>query len=215
MIEHKSVEIRCKGLDDASGSVELYAAVFGNVDRAGERIEPGAFKNLPQFVNSGWLAVNHDWSKLPVAMVESASQDGKGLLVRAKFHSTPEAQAVRTTVRERLAAGKSVSASIGYKVLSDARVNVGGKSVRSLKAIDLFEASIVAVGCNPEAGVIGAKGRSGRASTAEVLALHDQFLALSVKYDPGLRQALRAAGPSPEARLYRQFLAIQAKYGRP
>lgn len=198
MIEHKSFDVEWKGLDGDSGSVELYAAAFGNVDRANERIEPGAFKNLAQFVADGWLAVNHDWNRLPIAMVEDASQDGKGLLVRAKFHSTPDAQAVRTTVRERLAAGKSVKASIGYKVLDDAKVDVDGKSVRSLKAIELYEASIVQVPCNPAAGVIGAKS----------LMTLDELSSLIGEYKAG--RVLSAANRATLARLYEQHAAALA-----
>jgi HK97 family phage prohead protease len=157
MIEHKSFDVECKGLGDDSGSVEFYAAAFSNVDRAGERIEPGAFKNLDGFKSGGWLAVNHDWSRLGVATIEDAVQDAKGLRITAHFHSTADAQAVRTTIKERIARGKSVKASIGYKVLEDEDVKLDGKSVRSLKAIDLYEASIVNVPCNPEAGVVAAK----------------------------------------------------------
>lgn len=157
MIEHKSFDVEWKGLADDSGSVELYAAAFNNVDRAGERIEPGAFKNLDGFKSGGWLAVNHDWSRLGVATIEDAVQDAKGLKITAHFHSTPDAQDVRTKIKERLDRGKSVKASIGYKVLEDEDVKLDGKSVRSLKSIDLYEASIVNVPCNPEAGAIGAK----------------------------------------------------------
>lgn len=157
MIEHKSFDVECKGLDDAAGTVDFYAAAFSNVDRANERIEPGAFKNLDKFMAEGFIAVDHDWKQLPIATVEHAEQDLKGLRVRAHFHSTPHAQAVRTTIKERISRGKSVKASIGYQVIEDEDVKLDGKSVRSLKAIDLYEASIVNVPCNPAAGVVSAK----------------------------------------------------------
>ena len=117
MIEHKSFDVECKGLDDEAGTVELYAAAFGNVDSANEVIQPGAFKNLNDFVDTGWLAVNHDWDRLPIATIDGAEQDAKGLKVKAHFHSTPEAQAVRTTIKERLARGKSVKAC--YRLQGD------------------------------------------------------------------------------------------------
>ena len=56
-------------------------------------------------------------------------QDSVGLKVSGAFHSTEEAQAVRTVVRERLAAGKAVKCSIGYSV-DDAAVETRG-GVRS------------------------------------------------------------------------------------
>jgi HK97 family phage prohead protease len=156
-IEHKSFDVECKGIEDESGTVELYAAVFGNVDRTGEVIQPGAFKSLDKFVREGWIAVNHNWDGLGVATIDEAGQDTKGLRIKARFHSTPEAQAVRTTIRERIARGRSVKASIGYKVLEDEQVKMDGKSVRSLKSIDVFEASIVNVPANPLAEASHAK----------------------------------------------------------
>lgn len=198
MIEHKSFDVEWKGLADESGSVELYAAAFGNVDRANERIEPGAFKNLDEFVGSGWLAVNHDWNRLPIATVDHATQDGKGLKITAHFHSTPDAQAVRTTIKERLDRGKSVKASIGYKVLDDEDITLDGKSVRSLKAIDLYEASIVNVPCNPAAGVIGAKS----------MMTLDEFHGLVAEYKAG--RVLSAANRATLARLHSQHAAALA-----
>lgn len=198
MIEHKSFDVEWKGLADDSGSVELYAAAFGNVDRAGERIEPGAFKNLDGFKSGGWLAVNHDWSRLGVATIEDAVQDSKGLKITAHFHSTPDAQAVRTTIKERIDRGKSVKASIGYKVLEDEDVKADGKSIRSLKSIDLYEASIVNVPCNPEAGVIGAKS----------LMTIDELRDLVAEYKSG--RVLSAANRATLARLHQQHSAALA-----
>lgn len=198
MIEHKSFDVEWKGLGDESGSVELYAAAFGNIDRAGERIEPGAFKNLDGFKAGGWLAVNHDWSGLGVATIEDADQDAKGLKIKAHFHSDSESQKVRTIIRERIDRGKSVKASIGYKVLEDEDVKLDGKSVRSLKSIELYEASIVNVPCNPEAGVIGVKS----------LMTIDELSALVAEYKAG--RVLSAANRATLARLHAQHAAALA-----
>lgn len=215
MIEHKNVvDVRWKGLDSDSGSIELYAAVFDVVDKANERIEPFAFKNLAEFVKTGFIAREHDWKALPVATVDSAVQDAKGLRIVAHFHSTPEAQAVRTTVRERLARGKNVGASIGYRVTDEAKVNMGGRSIRALKSIDLFEASIVQVPCNPEAGVIGAKSRPHGSGTAAFVTEYRKYLDILKRHDPQLRLHSAARGTGTVARLAREFLAIQARHGR-
>jgi hypothetical protein len=74
--------------------------------------------------------------------------------VKADFHTTQDAQAARTVVKERLARGKSVKLSIGYEVLLDEYVPEG----RLLKDIKLYEWSIVTVPANPQAAVTGAKG---------------------------------------------------------
>jgi hypothetical protein len=90
-------------------------------------------------------------------MIDSAEQDEHGLLIKGVFHSTDEAQRARTVVKERMSRGKSVSASIGYNVLDDALETRDGKSVRVLKAVELYEFSFVNVPCNPMAMVTEVK----------------------------------------------------------
>jgi HK97 family phage prohead protease len=155
-IEHKSFDVEFKSFGD-SGEVELYAAVFNNVDRVDDVILPGAFKNLDEFARDGWLGVNHDMSGMGHATIESATQDDRGLLLTAKFHSTAEAQALRTVVKERKDRGKSVKASIGYAVTDHAFEKREGRKVRLLKGLDIFEASIVNLPANPLAGVASVK----------------------------------------------------------
>lgn len=152
----KGFDLDLKSSDD-SGGFSAYFAVFGNVDRAKEVIDVGAFKNLPSFAVDGWIGVNHDMQSLPVALVDSVVQDTYGLKVNARWHSTPAAQACRAVVNERLAAGKGVKCSIGYKVLDSYKDVVAGVPVRRLAALDLFEASIVNLPCNSAAEVIEAK----------------------------------------------------------
>jgi uncharacterized protein len=161
-IERKTIAFDVKaGADDGEGpgSVELDAAVFGNIDRAGEVIAPGAFKNLDLFVAEGWLAWQHDWDAYPIATIRSAMQDGSTLRVVADWHSTDDAQECRTVVKERVGRGKAVKCSIGYRVLEDAIETRDGMRVRVLKAVELYEASIVNLPCNPAASVVGVKGR--------------------------------------------------------
>lgn len=156
-IERKSLDVEIKSADE-TGSIELYAAVFGNVDRDGDVIEPGAFANVAEFVRDGMGLFGHDARGLPVATVDSVTQDGTGLLVKAAFHSTPEAQAVRTVVTERLRRGKSVKASIGYRTLDAYFKQIGEKMVRCITKLEIFEFSIVNVPANPAAEVLAAKG---------------------------------------------------------
>jgi len=222
MIERKDFDVTCKffeGIDN--GQIDLYAAAFGNVDRAGEVIQPGAFKNLDKFIDEGWLTVSHNWDRLPVATIDAASQDRKGLRVQASFHSTAEAQAVRTTIRERLARGKSVRASIGYKVTDDETIAIDGKKVRSLKGIDLYECSIVNVPANDATMVLGAKHtpvdlvaaiKAGRPISAQNLArlrsMAAQLVEFCDEYDvPAISKSARMG-----MGLYGDFLATSLKY---
>lgn len=152
----KRMDCELKG-DTDGGEVELYAAVFGNVDRDREVIEPGAFVNLEEFTRDGWLGTNHDFSKLPVASITSAAQDARGLKLTAQWHTTDEAQKCRTVVRERIERGKSVKCSIGFRVLESSDGQIDGQRVTYLKSIRLLEASIVNLPANPLAEVTAIK----------------------------------------------------------
>jgi HK97 family phage prohead protease len=143
--------------DSGSGSLSGYASTFGNRDRAGDVIVPGAFKkSLEAFKRDGFIAVGHDWGALPVATVMSADEDEYGLKITADFHSTPEAQAARTVARERITRGKSVGLSIGFVIKEAEDIKDG----RVIKEVELFETSLVTVPCNPLASAVGIKGFS-------------------------------------------------------
>lgn len=155
-LSRKTFDIEFKSEGDA-GSFTLYCACFGNVDLGGDVIEPGAFRNLEQFVVNGFGLVNHVSSSLPVAWVDTAVQDSIGLKVTGRFHTTPEAQACRTVVLERMAAKKAVKCSLGYVALEESFEKLDGATVRHIHALDVYEFSFVGVPMNPLAGVQSAK----------------------------------------------------------
>lgn len=151
-------EPQLKFTDSGSGTFEGYAATYGNVDRGGDVIHRGAFSDaIPGFLRDGFIAIGHDW-KTAVAYPTAAVEDDHGLYIRAAFHSTTLAQDARTTMRERLSQGKSVSLSIGYDLPSDG-YKADRDGLRHLhKIFPLFETSIVTVPMNPLALLTGAKG---------------------------------------------------------
>lgn len=153
-MDRLTLELKAATLDDA-GELRGYGNVTGNLDRGSDIVAPGAYRNLDAFIRDGFGAVGHDW-KEPVATIEEAYEDDRGLFVRMRFHSTDDAQRCRTIVKERIERGKSVGLSIGFRVLPD-----GYKvedNVRTLTAIEVFEVSIVTVPMNPAALVTSAKG---------------------------------------------------------
>jgi HK97 family phage prohead protease len=147
-LQYKSFDLAFKSLDDAGG-FSAYFAVFGNVDRQGDVIEPGAFSNIDEFTNDGWIALSHDAKALAVAYPVKAVQDETGLLVTGVFHSTAEAQACRTVVKERLAAGKGVKGSIGYTIEDSTLESQDGKTVQRISKLNVFECSFVNLPANP------------------------------------------------------------------
>jgi HK97 family phage prohead protease len=134
-----------------------YFAIFSNVDRANEVIEPGAFTNLDEWLRTGWVGVNHGMQANPVAYPTSATQDRIGLLVSGKFHGTAEGQAIRQVLRERLDAGLDCACSVGYRTLESEPSYVNGKNVKILKRLWLAECSFVNLPANPAAKVISVK----------------------------------------------------------
>jgi len=178
-MQTKGFDWEVKSLDDA-GRFSIYFAAFGNVDRADEVIEPGAFRNLDDFVKAGWIGTNHQMNDLPVGFPVTATQDAKGLLVTGQFHSTPAAQECRTVITERYQAGKSVKGSVGYRVLDSQQGKLAGKSIKILKNIDLFEASFVNLPANTQADLVSVKS-ADEPSTPEGDPMPDLYSLVEVK----------------------------------
>ena len=140
--------------DEGAGSFSGYASTFSNWDSVKERPVRGAFApHLSDFLKDGFVAIGHSWSALPIATPTVAREDDIGLYVEAEFHTTPEAQAARTVMKERAARGKSLKLSIGYEVLEDEYVEEG----RLLKSVKLYEYSLVNVPANQAAIITGIK----------------------------------------------------------
>jgi HK97 family phage prohead protease len=118
-IEHKFVDLRqLKMTDNGPGTIEGYRSVAGVIDEGGDIVINGAFADsIPEYLSSGFSASSHSWSfEDSIGFPVEAREDGHGFFVVSQFHSTPAAQTVRTIAKERLAAGKTVGFSFGYKV---------------------------------------------------------------------------------------------------
>lgn len=176
-----------KALDGDAGGFSAYATIFGELDDVGDIILSGAYKaTIPQFLKRGFIARGHDWSTA-IGMPVAAREDGKGLIVEARYHNTMEAQTARVITNERAAAGLSSFVSIGYEpagspiyVLPDAYATEipkysapalaaqnlekaqGFSEVRILPEIKLYEISLVQVPALSSAVVTGAKHADDR-----------------------------------------------------
>ena len=153
-IEFKECQAEFKITSEAGpGTLEGYAAVFGNVDRDNEVIVPGAFaRTIPDFKTTGFLCNGHNW-KEELGTITDAKEDDRGLHITAEFYSTPDAQQVRQRLSEKIARGRSAGMSIGYRVKQSERRN----GARHLLELDLMEVSVVTVPANPQARVSAVK----------------------------------------------------------
>lgn len=104
--------------DEGPGGIAGYDSVFGELDDVGDIVVAGAYKGcLDEFLEKGFAAHSHNWDYDGViGYFTVAKEDAKGLYTETVFHSTPDAQDMRTKVKERIAAGKTVSKSIGYAI---------------------------------------------------------------------------------------------------
>lgn len=160
------------------------AAGIGNMDRSGDVLLPGCFKDaIPEMLESGAVLAGHRWGDWPVAMFKSGEERPNGLAIVGTFHSDPESQRARTIVRERLDMGKKVGLSVGIRVdYSSAAIFENGKALvkwaddaghklrergnilkwdrycRAIpKVLAVWEVSFVNIPANPQAGVAVAK----------------------------------------------------------
>jgi HK97 family phage prohead protease len=183
--EQKFVEISDSKADSgdeeegSSGSFSGYANNFGVLDSYDDITLPGCFKDgLDEFLNSGFTAPDHRSGIVSeIGIPVEAFEDETGVFIKSLYHPTPDAQAIRQKVNFRLANGKKVSLSIGYRTL-DYEYVVGEEAapflknpsqevltylkerqplVRLLKKVALKEHSVVPIGANEASEVVEGK----------------------------------------------------------
>ncbi|MBS4077658.1 HK97 family phage prohead protease [Pseudomonas rustica] len=152
MFSKIEVPFEVKASDDA-GNFEGYAAVFNNVDLGDDVILPGAFTKV-KTTRGGRLklALFHDLTRL----VGSAdfTQDSHGLYVKGKVNL---AVSYARDAYELMKEGTLDSMSIGFNTILAAYEEREGRTIRIIKQAELWEASLVPFGMNPEAQVTDVK----------------------------------------------------------
>lgn len=141
-----------KSADD-SGNFEGYASVFNNVDLGGDIMLPGAFVKVKE-TRSGRLrlALYHDLTRL-IGDAEF-KQDENGLLLKGKVNLNVS---YARDAYELMKAGTLDEMSVGFNTIEDALEDRNGRRVRVIKRAELWEASIVPFGMNPQAQVTSVK----------------------------------------------------------
>lgn len=153
---------------DAPGTFEGYAAVFNNVDRGGDLIEPGAFgKSISMSDAMGCppaLYYNHDRTNGVIGRIDSIAEDKRGLFVKGCIN--PDTRAGKD-VLSNIKFGAIKAMSFGYNVPPGGYrrgSGKGGEPARYLKQLNLHEVSVVDDPMNPLAKlnyVKSARGVSG------------------------------------------------------
>lgn len=153
-MEHLTRKFEIKSTGDSTMSG--YASVFGNVDLGGDVVEPGAFREIERN-SEGKVVVlfQHGATEsLPIGKAE-VFQDAKGLGFNAELIT--EDPFVRR-VHTHLKAKTIERMSFGFDILP------GGSEFkrdrRHLKALKLYEISVVQFGMNPLARIDGVKSKA-------------------------------------------------------
>lgn len=153
-MERKLIDLdtsELKFVDGRAGGVTFagYGAVFGNVDKHGDIIMPGAFaetlKARPAPVK---MYFNHN-SGMPIGKYAVLAEDAKGLYVEGEL--TPNLSLAKD-VEAGMRHGTIDGLSIGYRVPSGGSQKDG--RVRRLSKLDLVEVSVVSSPANDQARVM-------------------------------------------------------------
>lgn len=141
-----------KAVDEA-GNFEGYASVFNNIDLGDDIILPGAFTKV-KTTRTGQLklALFHDLTRLIGAA--DYKQDDHGLYLRGRVNLKVS---YARDAYELMKDGTLDSMSIGFNTITSAWEEREGRSIRVIKEAELWEASVVPFGMNPEAQVISVK----------------------------------------------------------
>ena len=148
-------EVKLAGGDATTGTVDGYASVFGIIDRGGDIVMPGAFKqSLAEWKRKKAMPPmlwQHD-SWQPIGVWSDVSEDEKGLKVVGDLVlDVPQAAAARAL----MLAGAVKGLSIGYRTVDYEIDRATG--VRKIKKAELWEVSLVTFPMLPEAQITGVK----------------------------------------------------------
>ncbi len=142
----------------ADGTFSGHAAVFGVEDLAHDVVEPGAFAaSLAKRGAAGVKMLWHHDPAEPIGRWLEIREDRTGLFVRGRL--LPEIARAREALT-LMRAGVLDGLSIGFRTLVGRRDR--GSGIRRLKAVDLWEISIVTFPMQPDARVARLEAASAR-----------------------------------------------------
>lgn len=151
-MQTKAFDLHVKDVSD-EGTFTGYGAVFSNLDRAGDIIEPGAFaKSLARHARekTSPIMLWHHNPAEPIGVWEDLQEDAKGLKGKGRL--------ILETARGReahhlLKNGAIRGLSIGYRTIKG---EPAGNAYK-LKEVEIYEISLTAIPANPKAFVTSVK----------------------------------------------------------
>lgn len=153
---------------DETGAFEGYGSIFGNVDSYGDRVTKGAFSaSLASHRTKGTAPAmlwqhNPDW---PIGVWSEIREDDRGLYVKGQLNTETEKG---REARSLLMQGAISGLSIGFTAPSGARKRLEDGTTE-LRAVDLWEVSLVTFPANDQATVLSAKSINTQADFERLL----------------------------------------------
>lgn len=177
MREVKEIKLAVKAVDGRQ--VTWYPAIFGNVDLMDDITLAGSMQAslARRPLLHLWM---HDEEKPPISLVKSAKEVGRGALPARIQQEYPDATGglevvsdfftndFAESVFEAIKAGAPLGGSFAYDVIRRDFVERGGKRVRLLQEVDVFECSTVTYGANPAASGTGKAHRAPAANLKQI-----------------------------------------------
>ncbi len=202
MRKFKTFSAQFKAAKDApEGTFEAIVAVFNNVDRAGDKIIPGAFKDsLAEWEAKGRpipVIFSHQWENLDahIGQVVTAKETDEGLYVKAQLDMEEE---FAKRVWKKMKAGTLAEFSFAYDVVDAAEVKEDGNWVFELRKLDLLEVGPCLVGMNPDTELLGVKGK--RQIDPAIKEYVDSAVTAALEKRLGGKPATDEGSPEGEAR---------------
>ncbi|NNO09620.1 HK97 family phage prohead protease [Corynebacterium sp. zg910] len=163
-LKNYSADVRVKAAptegEAAAGRIEAYASVFDTVDSYGDVVRRGAFADtLKEWSDSGKtipLLYGHNFSDpfMNIGGVVEASEDERGLKITADLDmDNPSAVQVLNLISK----GRLSEMSFAFNYRDAGPATVDGDEIFEVRAVELFEVSVVPIGANRETEIVSAK----------------------------------------------------------
>ncbi len=160
MTESACIEFKANIAVDDAGIITGMAWPFGQPDRVGDEIMPGAFKSAKAPLP---ILMGHD-SMQPLGAWDDIKETSKGLEVKGRLlvNDVARAKEVHALVKSGAVGGLS----IGFVTKSASARKGGGRTIKSL---DLVECSLVAIPMHPGARITSSKSAAAAIALAEAI----------------------------------------------
>ena len=190
-MRHKPIFTKEYTYDGDSRTISGYAAVFGNIDKAREKLIKGCFANSilergPQSnANDKILLLwQHDMSE-PIGRITKLQEDEKGLYFEAEIDEIE----LGDRALKQLESGTLNQFSIGYSYVWERCDWDEEQNCYVVKEVKLYEISVVSIGCNGETEYLGLK--SVEDTDAAYEELNREIAAFSSRWSAQKQQKLQ------------------------